>query len=257
LQRAAAAQPLSGDTPPGAAAAAPATSEPPQPRSLKPSGPGRIRGFLVFGQVVPATVFFVLLGIQAQAAVGLWSVAFATHNVSVSLDALNRSLGAVFLGLLVLLYLVRPQPRRSRRDMVAVAVAFTGSFILLTVPLVSAAPNRLDLLGLADAAQALGLVTALWGLMTLRFSFSILPEARQLVTGGPYRVVRHPVYLGEFMSAAGLLAPRVNVAVVVVAAIFVGAQLTRMHWEEGVLTAEFPEYAPYSRRTRRLIPFIY
>jgi protein-S-isoprenylcysteine O-methyltransferase Ste14 len=33
--------------------------------------------------------------------------------------------------------------------------------------------------------------------------------------------------------------------------------LTRMHYEEKVLTETFPDYANYAARTRRLVPWIY
>jgi protein-S-isoprenylcysteine O-methyltransferase Ste14 len=84
--------------------------------------------------------------------------------------------------------------------------------------------------------------------------FGVLPEARGLVTRGPYRVVRHPVYLGELGAAAGLVAgapDRWNLAAM---AAFVSAQFVRMRLEERALQREFPEYAAYAAGTPRLLP---
>src|SRR5262249_30652616 len=39
-----------------------------------------------------------------------------------------------------------------------------------------------------------GAYLGLWGLLRLRRAFSIVPQARTLVTDGPYRIARHPVY---------------------------------------------------------------
>lgn len=49
-----------------------------------------------------------------------------------------------------------------------------------------------------------GLLLALWSLTALGFSFSIAPEDRGIVERGPYRFVRHPMYLGEILSLLGL-----------------------------------------------------
>ncbi|MDA1252659.1 MAG: methyltransferase [Planctomycetota bacterium] len=50
----------------------------------------------------------------------------------------------------------------------------------------------------------LGNALDLSGYATLFRSFSVLPEARELKTTGLYRFVRHPVYLGQFISQAGV-----------------------------------------------------
>jgi protein-S-isoprenylcysteine O-methyltransferase Ste14 len=47
-------------------------------------------------------------------------------------------------------------------------------------------------------------VFALYVVIELGRSFSVMPEARRLVTNGPYSVIRHPVYLGEAVALAGV-----------------------------------------------------
>lgn len=49
-----------------------------------------------------------------------------------------------------------------------------------------------------------GLLLTLWALIALGFSFSIAPEDRGIVMRGPYRFLRHPMYLGEILSLLGL-----------------------------------------------------
>jgi len=61
---------------------------------------------------------------------------------------------------------------------------------------------RLDV---ASTLQILcGVVFALYAVLELGRSFSVMPEARRLVTNGPYSVIRHPVYLGEAVALAGV-----------------------------------------------------
>ena len=45
----------------------------------------------------------------------------------------------------------------------------------------------------------LGQLLSIWGILTLRKSFSLLPEARELVTTGPYKLFHHPIYIGYSM----------------------------------------------------------
>jgi protein-S-isoprenylcysteine O-methyltransferase Ste14 len=83
-----------------------------------------------------------------------------------------------------------------------------------------------------------------------------VPEARGLVTSGPYRLARHPIYLGEIIAGFGLVLPTLFGPHVIVFAIFLGAQILRTHFEERVLRSTYPQYETYARHTRRLIPFV-
>jgi protein-S-isoprenylcysteine O-methyltransferase Ste14 len=107
---------------------------------------------------------------------------------------------------------------------------------------------------LGDAVAVCGCLWLLASVLVLGRCFGILPEARGLVRRGPYRFVRHPVYLGEITAFAGLtlaaLVPR-NVGLL---AVLVGAQMIRARFEERALSAAFPEYASYMETTGRLFP---
>lgn len=84
--------------------------------------------------------------------------------------------------------------------------------------------------------------------------FGVLPEARGLVTRGPYGIVRHPVYLGEIAACLGLAVAAPTVWNGLVLGALLGAQLARMGFEERALTAAFPEYGSYARQVPRLLP---
>ena len=85
-------------------------------------------------------------------------------------------------------------------------------------------------------------------------AFSIMPEARRLVTHGPYRLIRHPLYLCEEIAVIGIFIQVVSPLAAALLILHAGFQFQRMLNEEKVLSATFPDYEDYARQTPRLIP---
>jgi protein-S-isoprenylcysteine O-methyltransferase Ste14 len=89
-------------------------------------------------------------------------------------------------------------------------------------------------------------------------SFSMMAEARALVTDGPYKVIRHPLYLVEEIAVVGVFIQFATWPAVVLFVVHFAFQLQRMRNEERVLMRAFPrEYGAYAARTARLIPGIW
>jgi len=113
-------------------------------------------------------------------------------------------------------------------------------------------------------ALALLVGSGLLGLWTLLHNrpgnFNIRPEpkaAAALVTGGPYRYVRNPMYSALLLfAAAELLAYRDpwKIACWIALALVL---LAKVLLEERYLRALFPDYAAYERRVRRFIPGVF
>jgi protein-S-isoprenylcysteine O-methyltransferase Ste14 len=220
--------------------------------------------FLIFGKVLPSALFAFLAVLQVSLFRGEASAAIAHFPELGSMSFFfNRLLSIGFASAIAIVYVVRRAPLRGRHDIGAVAVAMYASFVLLALrPLLQLMAIELARfpawsLVLANVLVALGAGFSIYSLLYLRLNFSILPEARGLTTSGPYRVVRHPVYLGEILGAIGLTIALPSLVSALVLVSFVGAQLIRTRMEERVLAAQLPGYTEYARTTPRLLPFIH
>jgi protein-S-isoprenylcysteine O-methyltransferase Ste14 len=162
-----------------------------------------------------------------------------------------------FLALVVVLFAIRRRQIRGRHTRLAPGVvALAGTFLLSAAAYlpIDAQVSTTTLLA-ASAVVVFGTLFTIWSLATLGRCFGLFPEVRGLVLRGPYRLVRHPVYLGELVSAAGLLLARPHVVVLAVLAIFVVLQYWRTVFEERAMSAAYPaEYPAYALRVPRLVP---
>jgi protein-S-isoprenylcysteine O-methyltransferase Ste14 len=84
-----------------------------------------------------------------------------------------------------------------------------------------------------------------------------MAEARELVTSGPYRFVRHPLYLAEGCAAIGSVVQFLSAWTAMFAVVQIACQIRRMRNEEMILMEVFPEYSSYKRKTPRIIPGLY
>jgi protein-S-isoprenylcysteine O-methyltransferase Ste14 len=98
----------------------------------------------------------------------------------------------------------------------------------------------------------------LWALVTmgrqLRMSPEVKPEAR-LLSHGPYRYVRHPMYTGGLLVTLAFLLLGFNGVRLVAWGVLAVDLWIKMGIEERLLKERFPDYEAYSRRTRRVVPF--
>ena len=207
---------------------------------------------LIFGRLLPALFFSVFL---ARQLIFAWDTFHAAQRPSDYLFVIQQMLALAYFTMLVVLYSTRLPRRGTDHRAIVVFIAFTGTFSALASPFLPGGGRREGLVLVADVLATLGLAYSVWGLAYLRRSFSIIPEARRLVTGGPYSLSRHPVYLGEILTMIGVNLATAGWAGALAVLYFIGCELLRMRWEEGVLSSAFPDdYPPYARRVPRYFP---
>jgi len=110
------------------------------------------------------------------------------------------------------------------------------------------------------AVQVAALALLVWARFTFgwrSYHATAGPTAGGLVTSGPYRFIRHPIYTAfcAFILAGALA--HLSASAAALAILFVLAALVRMLAEERLLVLRYPEYAEYAARTRRIVPFLF
>jgi protein-S-isoprenylcysteine O-methyltransferase Ste14 len=154
---------------------------------------------------------------------------------------------------LFIAFIVRTNPVDRSRGVKEIIIPWFGSalpFSLLKTHPSTFIIANLNFLTMVFAWMSLATFFTTWGMWTLRHSFSITVEARTLVTTGPYRWVRHPVYLGEIFAATSVVVWRWSLLNAAILALFMFIQMLRAHWEEAKLERTFPEYRKLMARSR-------
>jgi protein-S-isoprenylcysteine O-methyltransferase Ste14 len=136
----------------------------------------------------------------------------------------------------------------------AVAIALIGT----AVPLL-ARPGGTALLPIAVTSTLMfgGLLITILAKVALNRSFGLVAANRGVKNRGPYRIVRHPMYLGYFLTEAGFLLGNFNLQLVALYAVAWTAQILRVLEEERILGCD-PAYAAYSKAVSfRVVPGLF
>ena len=131
-------------------------------------------------------------------------------------------------------------------------VGFVGTLLPLLV-------TRSDRAGFAlgGVLLLLGFGVSLGAQLSLARSFGVVAANRGVKTTGFYGVVRHPMYLGYFLTHLGFLLANPSPWNAAIIAAWTTCQLWRIHIEERVLSSDLA-YVAFAHRVRyRLVPFIY
>jgi len=111
--------------------------------------------------------------------------------------------------------------------------------------------------GIGDVLVTLAAFLSLAGLLALGRRFGIRPALRGVVTGGPYLLVRHPIYLSYLIADVGYNLQEWNAGTLLLTLMGWGSLLYRIRAEESVL-AQDPRWADYVARVRyRLLPGVW
>ena len=107
--------------------------------------------------------------------------------------------------------------------------------------------------------QIIGVVLMIWARMTFRrrsFHLAANPTEGGLVTSGPYRFIRHPIYASILLFTVAGVISHISLESIILSMVFMIGVVLRIYSEEKLVVLQYPEYTSYAAKTKRIIPFI-
>ena len=188
-----------------------------------------------------------------------WSMAILVTAPRLSLALLPVLAHEMFS---TICFLIRRKPRPHITRWHARVCAYTATFLL---PVFIFFANRWRPAWMAPTAipqiclwgklfWLFGSIFMLFSMWSLRYSFSVEPQARELVTKGPYRIARHPLYFSYAFQYGGILLLHFTPVFLAFYCAWLIAMVTRAKLEERVLQSVFPDYSAYKKQVAMFSP---
>jgi protein-S-isoprenylcysteine O-methyltransferase Ste14 len=109
--------------------------------------------------------------------------------------------------------------------------------------------------------QLLGIGLGIWAILSMRIgNFNITPDPlirSKLVKSGPYRLIRHPMYLALLLTTLPLVINDFDLVRFIIWSILLIDLLLKLNYEENLLVVKLAGYDQYASQSYRLIPFLY
>ena len=113
---------------------------------------------------------------------------------------------------------------------------------------------------IAIALQLIAIALMVWARVTFghrSFHAAANPTAGGLVTTGPYRFIRHPIYTAACLFGWGPVVVHWSLVSVAWGILLLLGALMRMMCEEQLVKQKYPEYVEYAKITKRMVPYVF
>jgi protein-S-isoprenylcysteine O-methyltransferase Ste14 len=204
------------------------------------------------GKFLMILVFSVLLFWDLQRLVALFA---ARDLIDLwSLAMVSKISSIIFISAVVYFTVIRHNPVSSAAGFLPRLTAVAGTFVMMALIALPSFPISRPMQIFSTCLIVIGTTLSIICLRRLGRSFSIMASARELVTHGPYNIVRHPLYCAELITIVGVAFAHGSILSFVVAAVWWGLQIQRARFEEATLRAAFPAYEDYAREVPMMVP---
>ena len=113
---------------------------------------------------------------------------------------------------------------------------------------------------IAIALQLMAIGLMVWARITFgrrSFHAAANPTAGGLVTTGPYRFIRHPIYTAACLFGWASIVVHWSLVSIAFGILLLLGALVRMICEERLVKQKYPEYVEYARVTKRMVPYLF
>jgi len=113
---------------------------------------------------------------------------------------------------------------------------------------------------IAIALQLIAVALMIWARVTFgrrSFHAAANPTAGGLVTTGPYRFIRHPIYTAACLFGWGPVVVHWSLVSAAWGILLLLGALMRMMCEEQLVKQKYPEYLDYAKVTKRMVPYLF
>ncbi len=207
----------------------------------------------------PVNGLAVLDLIERAAIIALYGI--LTFNILHGFRETGNSTSIILLaseGSVVLFVLIRRRTTEiSLKPVDWFSAAIGTTLPLLVQPTGSPLPGIPGITIICSMIALTGFVIQIAAKLTLSRSFGMVAANRGIKVTGPYRIVRHPMYAGYFMTQVSFLLINPSFWNLSIYAVAFGFQLARILAEEQVLTRD-ATYRAFAANTRfRLFPGLF
>lgn len=204
---------------------------------------GKLAMLLWFGFASYMQIFAIARAIVRRNEIPMWQLNLVTLVAT-----------SVFLLMILYFTITRLPPRDTAAGLEPRITAIAGTFIMMLLIVLPSGTIGPELRLVSAVLILVGTVLSVYCIRQLGRSFSIMATARELVTKGPYNLVRHPLYGAEVVTIIGVVLNHWSPSAVALGIVWLALQIRRAQNEERILRATFPEYAAYAQRVPMLLP---
>jgi len=160
------------------------------------------------------------------------------------------------LGTITVTMLLRHPPKRVTQNPLFWFLAFLASYWQFFTIMLYQPGERLVAEFISQGVVVFGILVVIWARFSLGRNIGLVPAEREIVSSGPYRFVRHPIYTGIFLTVLGMTLAEYSPRNALLNLILVGLFCYKSIVEENFLKLSEP-YAAYMKNVRwRWLPFI-